>query len=77
MVAAQTISTTLFTTGHFLPWLSDASICVCAKRRFGVGIVALAMPLHLLCGVCSYLSKQFDLPAPWVISLLTTLFSGK
>ena len=29
-----------------------------------------------MCGVGSYLSKQFDLPAPWVISLTTLFFVG-
>lgn len=52
-------------------------ICVCAEASvLGVGIVAAGYAfLHLImCGVCSYLSKQFDLPAPWVISLTTLFF---
>lgn len=54
-------------------------ICVCAEASvLGVGIVAAGYAfLHLImCGVCSYLSKQFDLPAPWVISLTTLFFVG-
>lgn len=54
-------------------------ICVCAETSvFGVGVVATGYAfLHLImCGVCSYLSKQFDLSAPWVISLTTLFFVG-